>query len=152
MWQELLSSTLEALQGFGCQPQPPCPETEIEALSSRSRTVLGIELPQEYKELLRRVNGLDWNGLVIYASKRGQLQGLPKGTIEGLVDANLALRGDNDDMSNYLVLGDSGETLYAVHKLSKKKFHVIDVPDSSVMEKYADCGSLFGAALEAHKP
>jgi hypothetical protein len=150
-WQELLSEALETRQGLGFQPQPACPESEIEALSDKYRRVLGMELPQEYKELLRRVNGFDWNGMVIYASRRGRLQGYTDRMIEGLIEANLALRGDEDGMKKYLALGDDGETLYAVHKSSKKKFHVIDIPDSSVVDKYADCGALFAAALQDHR-
>src|SRR5260370_34226488 len=109
MWQKLLSSALEALQEFGYQPQLPCPESKIEALAKKCRTVLGMELPLEYKELLKRVNGLDWNGLVIYASRRGRIRGFPTRTIEGVIEANLALRDDLEEMKDYLVLGDDGE-------------------------------------------
>ncbi len=151
MWQNMVASAIETLQEYGVQPEPPCPESDIDALANRSRTLLGMELPLVYKELLRRQNGLDWNGLVIYASRRGNLHGFTDRTIEGLIEANLSWRDVDDDVKDYLVLGDHGETLFAYHNPTKK-YRELDTCGLTVIKRHWDCGSLFVSALQAHLP
>jgi hypothetical protein len=53
----------------GYEFRPPCLKEGIEDLRERARSVLSLELPAEYLSFLRITDGLEWDGLLIYASK-----------------------------------------------------------------------------------
>jgi len=145
MWPELLSAVIKDMTDFGHKPQLPCPDSEIAELRRRARTDLGNELPPEYLALLTRVNGLNWNGLFIYASRPSRMEGRPDLTISGVVEINQAYRRAVC-MDDYLVLADWDTDIYA-HHIPTNTFLVTSKPSLVVLETYADCGSLLAFAL-----
>jgi len=131
--------------------QPPCSEEQIERLKMDTEELLYCKVPDQYIEFLRRINGLCWNGLVIYASAKSPLTGfehLPERFIEGLVDANILWRGYeiNED---YLVFAESGISLY-VYNLIESQYEEQDQSCREVVKVVPDFDHLIASALSDH--
>jgi hypothetical protein len=93
--------------------QPGADETAIAALRARLRARFGAALPDAYADLLRREDGVDVDGLVLYGSWQSPDARGPGGFWQGLVATNELWR-DVPGREDYLVLGDSDLYLLTV--------------------------------------
>jgi hypothetical protein len=93
--------------------QPGADEAAIAAVRERLRSLFGATLPDAYADLLRREDGVDVDGLVLYGSWQSPDARGPGGFWQGLVAANLLWR-DVPGRESYLVLGDSDLYLLTV--------------------------------------
>lgn len=149
MWRELLTAILNGMRQFGFQPQPPCEEVDWFALSRAVQDSFGIAVPNEHLELLAITDGLDWNGLVLFGSKRRLIPGFTDRFAEGLVEANLAYR-DNPDFSHYLILGDDGTVVFCAD-CQNSRYLVLTTVGLSELESYHTCEELLASALMSHR-
>jgi len=92
-------------------------------------------------------DGLDWNGLVIYASKRSQLVGSAR-TIEGFIEGNIDYR-DFDNCSDYLIFGDDGTVLFAL-QTKTQKYQVVTIVGLTVLESFDSFDDLLSNAFNGH--
>jgi hypothetical protein len=94
---------------------------------------LYCEAPDQYIEFLRITNGLDFNGLTIYAAEKSPLVGyehMRERDMEGFVDANLAWRG-YEPHEDYLFFAQASISLYA--------YNLVDL---RYEERDRECGEL----------
>jgi hypothetical protein len=124
MYRELLERIADEQRRFGNAPQAPSSEAQIERLLERVRAELRTELPREYLDFLRLSNGLDWNGVVLYASETLPIVGHADRSVAGIVDTNLGFR-DDERFHDLLVLGSDGMDLYA-HRISTRGYEMYD--------------------------
>lgn len=130
--------------------QPPATAGQVEALRARVRAELGAPLPAGYEEFLLRYNGLDSNGLRVYATETVPLAGRPDRTLEGFVEANRAWRAD-EYYERLLVFAESAQRLY-VYDLDEKRYQVLDRATCGVLHSFAAFQGLLRAALSSHRP
>jgi hypothetical protein len=150
MYQALLSVIIEKARSIRWPVQPPATAAEIERLVSRSEQELGVRPPNEYPALLQTVNGLEWNGLVVYATRRTRLVNDPRKVIEGFVEGNLNYR-DFEPLRQYLIFADDGSALY-VENLNTEKYEVILRVGMTVLRSLDSFSSLMLDALRAAWP
>lgn len=93
--------------------QPPADEAAIAEVLVRVRERFGATLPDAYADLLRREDGLDVDGLVLYGSRQSPEERGPGGFWQGLVATNELWR-EVPGREDYLVLGDSDLYLFTV--------------------------------------
>lgn len=148
IYQELLEEVIASKAKYGEQSQPPCPAARLEDLRRRVRENLDAELPTEYAEFLRAQDGLNWNGLFVYASETSRVVGTNDAQIQGFVEANLNFR-DDDFFRDYLVFGDGNMDLYVQH-LPSGEYQVIDRVPGNLIESHPSFDSLLAAAIKAH--
>ena len=132
MYQELLKRVEEEQRRFGSALQPPAAEEQIQRLLDRAREELHTEPPAEYLDFLRLTNGLDWNGVVIYASETVPIVGHPDRHISDLLEMNLNYR-DDPRFEDLLVLGSNGMDIYA-YRISKGIYEIIDEVPHELVE------------------
>jgi hypothetical protein len=144
----MLDSVLQDMRKYEYDRQPPCGKQERENLYAAVQKELGAALPREYLELLEVVNGLDYDGLVIFASKRGPYVDDPATDLEGIIEANSDYR-DNPDMSDYLLFGEDGTVFYA-QDLRSGRFVVCLTVGLTELESYPTCSELFVSAFKSH--
>jgi len=103
----------DTLAKFDEELPPPASKTQIDRLVKRSQKSLGAPPPEGYLDFLRQVDGLDFNGLMIYASSQ-----LPdtEPDVPGFVEINLErFRGDLTGFERTLVFGEDSQQFYALN-------------------------------------
>lgn len=106
--------------------QPPASDEQIETLIVEAREQLGNELPAEYVEFLRTVNGLLWDNLYMYASTNVPHTSDPEYMVEGFIDANLECRETFEPYNDLLLFGYSGNLDTYALELSSGKYQILD--------------------------
>lgn len=81
----------------------------------------------EYESLLKKINGLEFNGLVIYNAN-------PDDENNGFIEANEIWRG-NDWENNYLFFGDSSISWYCLD-VDNYVFLELDKPSGDIIEEF----------------
>lgn len=148
MYEQLLTRVGEEQARYGERSQPPCTEERLERLRRRALEELNAEVPEEYAAFLRAQDGLNHNGLFIYASETSPVAGGTDATIEGFVEANLGWR-DDEFFNDYLVFGEGNMDLYVRH-LPTGEYQVIDRTPGNLIEAPPSFDQLIAAALKAH--
>lgn len=101
--RDVLNEIEKQKSQFGEHLQPPASEAQLLELKSKVRQELHVDVPKSYVSFLRRTNGLDWNGTVLFASDTAGLRDNPRIKLEGLVEANTRLR-EVPENSQFLIL------------------------------------------------
>lgn len=148
MYQQLLDEVRAEQARYGGHIQPPCTEERLAQLRLRVRDELGAELPEEYADLLRMQDGMNYNGLFLYASETTPIVRARGAAIQGIVEANLGWR-DDERLNAYLVFGDGNMDLYARH-LPTGEYHVLDRVPGNLIETHPSFELLIVAALTSH--
>lgn len=143
------SSLLAAVQAeqlhFNRPPQPPLAPAAQQAFSGQVAYTLGYELPQAYRDILAVTDGLDWNGIVLYASETRLSR---DGTLssQGLLEVNVALRLAYTPDKDFIYFAESGMDAYR-HNLVTNRFEVADRVATSVFDTFATAEELFHCLL-----
>jgi hypothetical protein len=149
-YQGLLNEMISWKKENALSLQPPCTPEELRALRRRTLAELGLEVPEAYCTFLIRMNGLDSNGLVIYASTTTPIVGFTDRFIEGFVEANLGW-WDHAPNRPFLHFGESGDSKY-VFSPSQSQYLVLDRQSDSVIKSVSTFEALLGLALEENRP
>lgn len=94
----------------------------------------------EYEDLLKKVNGLEFNGLVIYNAK-------PEDENNGFIGANEIWR-DNEWDSDYLFFGDSSISWYCLD-IDNYVFLELDKPSGDVVDEYSSFEEMINEAMKS---
>jgi len=94
--------------------QAAADEARISALRAALQREFGATLPDAYAALLRRSDGVDFDGLVLYGSWQSEATPGPGGFWQGLVAANRLWR-QGPGHAAYLVLGETDIDLFTVN-------------------------------------
>lgn len=147
-----ITSILEDMRGqiaeYEEQLQPPATEEQIALLVERVRDELGAELPAEYLDLLRVVNGILWENLYFYSSEQTTSANDPEYTIAGFIEANAENRGEMDVFEGWLVFGYSGNMDTYVQELETGKFQILDQISLSVTKSFDTFDEFLESLLE----
>jgi hypothetical protein len=103
----------EAQVAVGEAVQPAANEAHIAAARATLRTEFDAILPDDYVALLRRSDGVDFDGLVLYGSWQSSERRGAGGFWQGLVAANRLWR-QGPGHEGYLVLGETDIDLFTV--------------------------------------
>ncbi len=98
-------------------------EMEIIDVKRRCEYSLNCTLPAAYTNMLARHDGFAGEGVFLYSSRPGRLDG-SQDTVLDVVDANLAAR-DVEVLHDFLIFGDSDQDEYVLD-LTRQKFQVRD--------------------------
>jgi len=94
----------------------------------------------EYGNLLKKVNGLEFNGLVIYNAK-------PDDENNGFIGANEIWR-DNEWDSNYLFFGDSSISWYCLD-IDNYVFLELDKPSGDIVDEFNSFDEMINEAMKS---
>ena len=146
MYIEYLKKIRNQAQLYGDEMQLPCTISQIEDLNERVMLHLRTIVPRAYSDFLMLHNGLDWNGLVIYASEPTPIIGYSDRLINGFVEANV-LRRETNDREELLILGDSGDEDYC-YDVQQSRFVIVDSTSIDVLESFRTFDELMVEALK----
>lgn len=103
-------------------------------------------LPKSYTEFLNIVNGLVFNGLVIYGVDKYFLEKEVEEDIHGFIETN-ELWYENEWQKQYLFFGDSDTAWYCYDRKSNV-FTELDKPSGTLMQSFEDFDPMLSNALE----
>lgn len=106
-------------------------DNEIEVFFNEVSEKLNVKIPQEYCRILQLVNGLEFNGFIIYGIDEYLLKKNTNQHINGFVDNNM-IYYCNDWLKQYIFFGESDISWY-VYDIPSKMYFEIDRPSEEKM-------------------
>ncbi|AQR75184.1 YrhA family protein [Sphingomonas sp. LM7] len=103
----------DAQVAVGETVQPGADDGRLAVLRGALQRKFGATLPDDYAALLRRSDGVDFDGLVLYGSAQSEASPGPGGFWQGLIAANKLWR-QGPGHEAYLVLGETDIDLFTV--------------------------------------
>jgi len=105
-----------------------------------------IILPKSYIELLKIINGLDFNGLVIYGVDEVLLDKEVDENIHGFIETN-ELWYENYWQKQYIFFGDS-DTAWYCYDLKESVYVEFDKPSGTLIQSFESFDSMLSDAFE----
>jgi len=105
-----------------------------------------IILPETYVEFLSIVNGLDFNGLVIYGVDKELLNQEVDEDVHGFIETN-EIWYENDWQKKYIFFGDS-DTAWYCYNLIDDEYAELDKPSGTLIQSFDSFDIMLNAALE----
>lgn len=88
MWKDKLQEIIQEKKIYGEMVNVGATEEEIEIFFKEAKTELNVDIPIEYKKILKIVNGLEFNGFILYGIDSILLSKQPNQSINGLIEYN----------------------------------------------------------------
>lgn len=133
-------------KSFNDKLNTPATDSEVQKLRERMKESYNVDLPSEYEEFLKTVNGLDFNGLVLYGVDSYLLDTERDESICGLIETN-EIWYENEFQKEYLFFGDSNIAWFC-KSLSDGTYLELDKPSGTVMNTYNDFNTMLEEALK----
>ncbi|MET7019244.1 YrhA family protein [Bacillus mycoides] len=146
MWKNLVLEIEKIEKSFNDKLNTPATDTEIQRLREHAKEKINIDLPREYVEFLKTVNGLDFNGLVLYGVDSSLLETEKDEQICGFIETN-EIWYENEFQKEYLFFGDSNIAWFCKN-LSDSTYLELDKPSGTVMNTYNDFNTMLEEALK----
>ncbi|MCW1238304.1 SMI1/KNR4 family protein [Bacillus pretiosus] len=148
MWREKISHISKIREKRNRKLNLPINEKELSKFRKSVVEKLGEDvLPQQYYEFLQTVNGIEFNGLIIYGIDQSFLDFKPINQVDSFFDANDIWESIKDE-DELIFFGDSDIAWYC-YNVSKKKFVELDKPSGEHMETFCDFDTMLKSALSA---
>ncbi|EJR95549.1 YrhA family protein [Bacillus cereus] len=146
MWKNLILEIEKIEKSFNDKLNTPATDTEVHRLRKHIKEKFNVDLPSEYEEFLKTVNGLDFNGLVIYGVDPSLLDTERDEQICGFIDTN-EIWYENEFQKEYLFFGVSNIAWFCKN-LSEGTYLELDKPSGTVMKTYNDFNTMLEEALK----
>ncbi|MEI5912081.1 YrhA family protein [Bacillus albus] len=148
MWREKISHISKIREKRNRKLNLPINEKELSKFRKSVVEKFGEDvLPQQYYEFLQTVNGIEFNGLIIYGIDQSFLDFKPINEVDSFFDANEIWESIKDE-DELIFFGDSDIAWYC-YNVSKKKFVELDKPSGEHMETFCDFDTMLKSALSA---
>lgn len=145
MWNEQLLEIRKVEEKYGDSLNAPASKEQIESLKKSANEKFGHVLPEQYINFLQNVNGIDFNGFVIYGVDSFFTEDEDNELIPGYIDTN-EIWYENDYQKQYMFFGDSNSSWYCLD-ITKKIYVELDKPSGTLMHKFKDFDSMLEKAL-----
>ncbi len=145
MWEDKLKEIENEKIMYGEAINKGASDSEIHKLEQEIIIKLETTAPYEYISLLKIVNGIEFNGFIIYGVDENYLEIDPEQHINGLIEMN-QIWYENEEQKKYLFLGESNIGWYVYDKESKS-FKELDNPSGRECRLFDDFDSMIDNIL-----
>ena len=146
MWKDSLKKVIDEKKLYDEELNLGASNEEINKLVNETKEQLGKDIPNEYLDILSKVNGLEFNGFILYGIDENLLEHENNEHIYGLIDTN-KIWYENQDQKKYLFLGESNISWY-VYEYENKKFIELDNPSGRECTIFSSFYDIFEKLLE----
>lgn len=146
MWKEKYSQICSLNQMFGVEMNGGASKSEIEIFMEFVSNELKIIVPKDYLDVLEVVNGMEFNGFIIYGIDEDLLMEKPTQNINGFVENN-KIWHENEWQRKYLFLGDSNISWFVYDK-DLLKYQELSKPSGVILNTFEDIDSLLDKLME----
>ena len=145
MWKDRLLQIAQEKNIYGEQINTGATEEEIRIFIKRVKDEFEIDLPNQYIEILRSVNGVEFNGFIFYGIDEELLDTPQNQHIEGFIRSN-KIWYENKWQKKYIFLGESDISWY-VYDVILGRYLELDNPSGMEMEVFISLDYLLEKAL-----
>ena len=145
MWEDNLKKIINEKKMYDEEVNLGASKEEIDKLIVEAKEKLGVEIPKEYLDILSKVNGIEFNGFILYGVDEYLLEHEINQSIYGLVDLN-KIWYENEEQKKYLFLGESNISWY-VYEYKNKIFIELDNPSGREINKFNSFYEMFNKLL-----
>ena len=145
MWKEKLQEIVEEKNLYGEKINFGATTEEIKLFFKETKTVLNVELPNDYLKILEVVNGIEFNGFILYGIDQNLLNVKQNQNINGLIECN-EIWYENEWQKKYIFLGESNISSY-VYNLLEHKYCELDNPSGEEVEVFSNLESMIEKIL-----
>ena len=146
MWENNLKKIIDDKKMYDEEVNVGASREEIDKLIVESKEKLGGELPKDYLDIISKINGIEFNGFILYGVDEYLLEHEINQNIYGLVDSN-QIWYENEEQKKYLFLGESNISWY-VYEYENKSFIELDNPSGREIGKFNNFYEMFNKLLE----
>ena len=119
---------------------------EIREFTYKVQSKFNYSIPEEYLNFLKEVNGIEFNGFIIYGIDQELLEHEVNQQINGLISFN-EIWYENESQRQYIFLGESNISWYCFDLL-KGEYVELDNPSGSFVGNYDNFYSMVEKILE----
>lgn len=106
MWTDKLQKIIQEKNIYGEKINIGATKGEIQLLAKEAKSELNIDLPSEYIKILEVVNGIEFNGFILYGIDQKLLTQKQNQLINGLIECN-KIWYESELQKQYIFLGES---------------------------------------------
>lgn len=147
MWKDKLKEVEERMKLFGDEINNGSSPNEINNFCAEVLKKFSITLPNEFSEFLSCINGIEFNGHIIYGIDKEYVTTKCNQSIVGLIDLNETWY-DNKDLKKYLFLGESDMSWY-VWMIETNTYLELDKPSGTIIKQYNKLEEMIATILES---
>ncbi len=145
-WKNMLVDIKKIEAEYGSKLRRPASELEISQMKNNIKQKWShIDIPNTYVEFLNLINGLDFNGLVIYGVDKVLLEKEIEEDVHGFIETN-EYWYENEWQKQYLFFGDSDTSWYC-YDLKEDQYVELDKPSGTLMQEFEGFGIMLDDAL-----
>lgn len=146
MWIENLTEVQNSLKDdYDEEINVGATVNEINRFKEKIGRLVQGEIPQEFFDLINKVNGLEYNGFILYGIDENLLDSTPNQDIYGLLEYN-KIWYENEHQKEYFFWGESNISWY-VYKFQSQKYYELDNPSGREIKSYNSIVELFDKML-----
>ena len=135
MWKDKLQEIIKEKKLYGEKVNIGATKEEIAIFLKEAKAELHADLPNDYAKILEQVNGLEFNGFILYGIDQNLLSKQPNQSINGLIENN-KLWYENEWQKKYIFIGESSISWY-VYDLVEGKYVELDNPSGEEIEVFS---------------
>lgn len=135
MWKDKLQEIIQEKKIYGEKVNIGATEEELAIFLKKVKAVLNVDLPKGYAKILKQINGLEFNGFILYGIDQKLLSKQPNQSINGLIENN-ELWYENEWQKKYLFIGESSISWY-VYDLEECQYVELDNPSGEENEVFS---------------
>lgn len=99
MWEENLKKVIDEKKMYDEEVNSGASKEEIARLIEEVNKKLNVEIPKEYLDIISKINGIEFNGFILYGVDEYLLEHQTNQSIYGLVDSN-QIWYENEEQKN----------------------------------------------------
>ena len=135
MWKDKLQEIIQEKKIYGEKVNIGATEEEIGMFFKEVKAELNVDLPNDYANILELVNGLEFNGFILYGIDQSLLSKQPNQSINGLIEYN-KIWYENEWQKKYIFIGESNISWY-VYDIAECKYIELDNPSGRENEVFS---------------
>lgn len=146
-WKNKLVEIEKIEEKYGSELRRPASELEVSEMKDNIKQKWShFNIPISYVEFLNHVNGLDFNGLVIYGVDKVLLEKEIKEDVHGFIETN-EYWYENEWQRQFVFFGDS-DTAWYCYDLKEDQYVELDKPSGTLIQKFEGFRNMLDDALD----
>ncbi len=146
MWKEKLNEIIEEKELYQEKINSGASIDGLQTFLAEVKKAFHFELPQEYIDMLKTFNGLEFNGLILYGIDEQFAKNKINQHINGFIENNQAWY-ENEWQKKYIFFGDGNISWYVLD-IEKNKFQELDKPSGELVQEFETFPEMLEYALE----